>query len=1390
MTARAGSTLPSHLQLPSQHVPRLPFSSPICEEILSPVSPEDARGKSAPRRNADPFAAPPLRVQQNSSSTLESNHTYDSAAEFDGPATRSISTPEDAHVRSSTARGARSGGAIKYARRFSVNKPSRDRSKWRQPKETGRSRRPGLNLITNFSKPPTIAMRIADAISSRSQQIEQVMEDKTSKNIAGETQERPALQTQNSGFVSLADLKALNSQLPSSNAASRPTKRAGPGSGHGRELKADLAGSSLDQGLSTSRPIRQGYEGLGDDKDVEPSTKHDEVVGLGFRLRDCSKSGQAGDDTQSIRKDRESLAWAGSTEVSPSDRPIIIGISVPSTRLAEYALSPQSATSDPSRPNKATPVTPTIVVTPAKKEAPWSLSPKDSNARSTRRPVSSLYSQPTPYMATRGAEEDVPPMPTLLAGASYLHKDSELPQPRSYGLRKLDTSFLEENGVEKQPKRRFSTNTLSDEDNAPQIVTRGRSFSGESRLGIMDRASIDSVATRHRSRGWWNFITSPFLTRSNTMMTSRSQVESEKRPELPSLAQAVALAQMEKERDMVEKEFSPIDTCSPRSKSGHTSIWTDMTEWEAQRGRIGVAVDHTPRASRTERQVLHKPQESSATIPFLMVGDNPGGAAAEFFEACMHDQNSTAPFYECQNHTCPPDTRQALNEESDSLRRARGTTAYVPGPRGRNDPFFQEPCNRFAAEFGQAVPPRPRSDSDSTDIDDDADISPNIHEAVVAPVVHARSPVAAPQPSTSQRESPDSREAGVASAVRDGTPMMTSLSVSANRELPYASPPGPPPYSPPRRTTKFPRYVAVMPPGHGSSARQQPQSPGPVSPGMQQAMSSRAGIPMSEVPVSSRPAAEGHAHPINNYYSNTSTTTHAGPVTLADLEPPSQMQRRNETRRQKLEREDALARKAGGLWRGRGCLGNRGCYGRRGPEGRARKRWYFGLTAALLAMIVLIVVLAMTLTRKGDNTPVQSQWLNITGYPPIPTGISTIAQPDAVDENSGCVQPATLWSCALPKELHRSIVPNDPDQPNFRVEIRFRNGTMPENATSTNSTNKFKRFQGVTANPVSAGNFIRTQALRIRDAFTDAIYSPSPAPPNLEDQRFLSNTTDNNTAPFQGETTPFFISFLSPDLVPSSRLLKRQDHNASNTTDPFPDLRNAIPPPDVNQDGTAAPANLVPFPSSQPLRIYNRGLPTEHYGFYSYFDRSIFLRSPALVNSSDINTGDGSDDENGGSTESGASVRCTWAQTRFLVRIWTNQGNSSSLLSSSNATTTSTTSTSSSHAKATSNITTTSANDFNRPGSFPYPVTITVDRHGGDITKKMIYCYGMDDRENFITSAKKLQLEYRGFGGTLVNPAQGPFGHVNVSTAEGGPGGIDGGTGGCTCQWRNFQSRH
>lgn len=405
--------------------------------------------------------------------------------------------------------------------------------------------------------------------------------------------------------------------------------------------------------------------------------------------------------------------------------------------------------------------------------------------------------------------------------------------------------------------------------------------------------------------------------------------------------------------------------------------------------------------------------------------------------------------------------------------------------------------------------------------------------------------------------------------------------------------------------------------------------------------------------------------------------------------------------------------------------------------------WCCGCCLILVVLLAILIPIIVVFSRKKDDTnqttPITTQpgsgsissasdWLTLTNLPPIPTGVLTIAQPEAVEEESGCVAPTTLWSCALPKELQESVKPNKPDQPNFKIEIIFDN--------SSAATKTTKRA----ANAVSVGAFIRERFLRARSA-----PSPSPAPPSSGDMAFLGKTTDGNSAPFEGEDTPLFVSFQDPATT-TSRLAKRGNDDPTNIT-------ASIPAPMLDPDGTAAPANLLPLPSAQPLRLYNRGEDSEHYGFYTYYDRSIFLKQ---INGT--NRGGNPADTDGGSTEEAATLRCTFSETRFLVQIWTRSQSSKPLLQSS---------------------TQSGSNILQRPGTFPYPVTVTIDRHGGNAAKKNLYCYNMESDGTIKNDASKrsFQFEDRAFGGNLVNGTQG---RPNVT----GP--IDGGSGGCSCKYQNW----
>lgn len=390
-----------------------------------------------------------------------------------------------------------------------------------------------------------------------------------------------------------------------------------------------------------------------------------------------------------------------------------------------------------------------------------------------------------------------------------------------------------------------------------------------------------------------------------------------------------------------------------------------------------------------------------------------------------------------------------------------------------------------------------------------------------------------------------------------------------------------------------------------------------------------------------------------------------------------------------------------------------------------------------LLILILIITLAVTMSKKhrgGSST--QIIWTNITGFPGIPAGALTIARPNLIANVSGCVSPQTAWSCAVPKEQQAAIAPNDPFQPNFLIDIFYDNGT---NVPVTNKRS---------TSGAAMANFL----LNKRGKFT-----PSPGAPALAEQTYLGQTTDNNTAPFEGESTPFYISMVQPgSAVPAQLPSKvKRDSQSTASANSFPDLRDLIPPAAMNPDGTPQPANLVPFPSFQPVRLYNRGRTDEHYGFYTFYDRKIFLRSNVVTFSSESIPADAM----GGSTQTGANVQCTWSATRFLVQIWTKKG---TLLSK---------------ASSGSKI---DGGNYAQPGSFPYPVTVTIDRHGGVDTVKSLYCYGIGVNGKVNTTAKQFQIEDRSFGGRLLDLSPGVFGKPNASQP------IDGGSGGCSCSWQNW----
>ncbi|KAI0470129.1 hypothetical protein F4859DRAFT_485721 [Xylaria cf. heliscus] len=563
-----------------------------------------------------------------------------------------------------------------------------------------------------------------------------------------------------------------------------------------------------------------------------------------------------------------------------------------------------------------------------------------------------------------------------------------------------------------------------------------------------------------------------------------------------------------------------------------------------------------------------------------------------------------------------------------------------------------------------------------------------------------------------------------------------------------ASNDAPPPYEYPKsqsdaKVTFVQPYVSSQP----------IPSPGPMTPGLPGTMTSQRGINLADIPLTPSgvrpvPSAVLPDRAAGSYRTGDQFYEARGKAN------------KTERKRRRHEKEDVMARRLGGFWRGRGCVPEEGCFGRTGREGRKRRRMCLGILGGVIAAIILIVILVVVLTKRamspatgagagadtgsghhGTHVKPDLTFLNLTGFPPMATGVLTVAGPNNSVAVSGCFTdntPSTAWSCALPKEDHDSVSPYSPTQPEFIFQIQFDNNSQAlwQLADEAEKPKNDRR------------SFV-----------TDPGFEPDPAPPSLEEMRFLGNTTDNiKSDRKEGEPTPFFISLLNAiDQTVGPNTLSRRQGNAisgssGNGTQRF-NFSDLLPPPVLNPDGTGAPARLFPLPVQQPVRLFDRDLPTEHYGFYTYFDKKIYMVNNQKRDQADVD---------GGVPIEDANWLVTFAQTRFLVKIWTRMGNTTQLLNAGDLTVNHT---------ATPSI---------QPGSMPYPVTVIEDMHGGDQSKKTDFSYavlrnGGIDRANATGVVADLS-----FKGTLVN---GRINHADISL-----GGVDGGTGGCKCEWVNFET--
>ena len=445
-----------------QGVLRMPFSSPMGTEILSPTSSNELYNSNRKRRK----------------------HTGDHITSGNDPSpSGNLPSPK-----------------------FQNRQSSR-----RQEKDYNRIRWPRLNVVTSFSKSSVVNPSGAFA------------NPKHSRRVA------PQIQNPRPGFVTISDIKA-----PMNNKGERGFKAHYRNKSSAGTRRSDLELRSHIEAEETRglHPAR-GTEGLG----LQPSENLLACDAGAFKRGETQKSNLKPSPTKF-------------TELSPSDRPIVIGISVPSAKLAEHAISPDTEpmpiTTATTAISQNIPETPTIIVTPANYRGSWYFPDPTLVSRGRRRPTSSLYSPPIEHGEYTTEDNRTPPLPT---------------PPDRYLRSRLALSANPHENIDNDVvrERPESTCTVFDEDeNTIVPAYEERPSSGESRLRILNRSSLDTIATKYRSQGWWNYIVSPFLPRSNaTSFAGWAPRAASPVPALPSPSQA--------ELNSHDRQVSNADSVSPHS---------------------------------------------------------------------------------------------------------------------------------------------------------------------------------------------------------------------------------------------------------------------------------------------------------------------------------------------------------------------------------------------------------------------------------------------------------------------------------------------------------------------------------------------------------------------------------------------------------------------------------------------------------------------------------------------------------------------------------------------------------------------------------------------------------------------------------------------------------
>ncbi|KAJ6263325.1 hypothetical protein Dda_1888 [Drechslerella dactyloides] len=315
---------------------------------------------------------------------------------------------------------------------------------------------------------------------------------------------------------------------------------------------------------------------------------------------------------------------------------------------------------------------------------------------------------------------------------------------------------------------------------------------------------------------------------------------------------------------------------------------------------------------------------------------------------------------------------------------------------------------------------------------------------------------------------------------------------------------------------------------------------------------------------------------------------------------PADQRAKAEKKRQRQETRERLFRRGGSLWLCGLCCGVR----------KMTKRmkifwWSFFIILIIIAAAVGTVTSIKNNKQAPPPAPAPVNLVTLANLPPMPVDNVTIT-PRLVNSVNTCVAPSTMWSCQLPPPLAAGV---NPAQPIFSWRIFALNSST-------------------------------------------AIVNPSPILPLADDYRNFSKIDGVSSSPPEGEATNFYISLLPSNTTdgPSNALQLPSKQKRSHSRH-FPRQ--------VTATSTATPVQLEALPqatvlpnhyTSQQLRFFDRGLPSEHFKFMTFFQKTIYLRT---IDADTSNAGTNKLDADGGVSPSEARFVCNWPQTRYITKIYT-----------------------------------------------------------------------------------------------------------------------------------------